>query len=208
MVPIKLQKDELSQEVLTVLKNLNSYYHLKDFYLVNDLAFSLFLGHRKVDSISLFTQKEFTPNMLIGLREKVEEISVHNNSIEVMIDGVKVFFFYYGFLRYKRFKNIEGINIAHPIDLGIMKLIDMQMKITKTDIIDLYFLDKDIVELPRVFSVYERLYPNEKIDLKTFLNTTIENKDEKIDMIKEYNFEESYNAVSERILDFIKKKIS
>jgi hypothetical protein len=53
-----LQKECVSESLLTVLKKLMNSNTFKDYFLVGGTSLAMQIGHRYSDDIDLFTQKE------------------------------------------------------------------------------------------------------------------------------------------------------
>lgn len=135
-----------------------------NFYLVGGTALSLQLGHRQSIDLDLFSQKEFSFNLISKLEKNYKAINISDNSIEVSINGVKIFLLYFAFPRNRELKTIERIRLADPVDIGLMKLLALQGRTTKKDIIDLYIIHKKILPLDSLLNLFEKHFPKESFN--------------------------------------------
>lgn len=82
---------------LDLLCEISSNPHFADFYLAGGTALSLQLGHRISIDLDFFSESEFSANLVDQLKKPYEVISLHNNSIELILDNTKIFFFRFSF---------------------------------------------------------------------------------------------------------------
>ncbi len=213
-MPKKLNRNVLPEFSFKLLQELSKKKELKDFYLVGGTALSLILGHRMSVDLDFFSSQEFSYSLIDRIGKPFEPISIHNNSIECFIDKTKVFFFYFAFPRYKELLSIESIRMANPLDIGLMKLLALQGRCTKKDIIDLYFIDSQIISLEKLLEIFNDFYPKERINtyesIKTLLVPKILNSqpDPIILKKKEYvSWEHCFLYVSRKIVKAVKKEL-
>lgn len=173
-------KNNIHPEVLTedrrkLLLSLFELRELSDFYLAGGTALALLIGHRESEDLALFTNAEFKSNLIQFIKSPFSVLSLHDNSIEIILSKTKVMFFYFGFESYKSKLNIKGLRLADPIDIGLMKLLALQGRSTRKDIVDLYFIHKEIIPLDELFDIFEVQYPklsfNSYESLKSLVNS-------------------------------------
>ncbi|MCA9381992.1 nucleotidyl transferase AbiEii/AbiGii toxin family protein [Candidatus Dojkabacteria bacterium] len=171
--------DKIHDEVLTLeryelLCSLFKSKELNNFYLAGGTALALLIGHRKSEDIDLFTNIEFKSNLIQDIKSPYTVLSLHDNSIEIILSKTKVMFFYFGFESYKSTLHVKGLRLADPIDIGLMKLLALQGRSTRKDIVDLYFIHKQIIPLDKLFDIFEIQYPklsfNSYESLKSLVN--------------------------------------
>ena len=209
---MQLHKETLREESFQLLQFINSHIDFKQFYLAGGTSLSLQIGHRESIDLDFFTQEEFSSNIINSLNKEYKAIGLHNNSIEVIIDNTKIFFFYFAFPRFKSLKIINQIRFADPIEVGLMKLLALQGRTTRKDIIDLYFIDREIIPLEELLEIFQNHYPKEKFNnvdsLKSLLNNDIFDMQPMPKMLKEFDWDESKAHVVEKLIKYLSKLIS
>lgn len=131
--------------------------NLSDFYLAGGTALALQLRHRVSVDLDLFSPQGFPANLLDEY-DITDVIGKYNNSIEVIIDHTKVFLFKYSYPLQRDYILRHDIRLTDPVDIGFMKLLALQGRTTKKDIIDLYFIDQEIMPLEELLTQFERAY--------------------------------------------------
>jgi len=138
--------DEKRQSHLPALARVST-----DFYLAGGTALALQLGHRDsidfdffhkgdIDTTIIFStlEKEFSHVPIIKTQEAV-------NTLSVTIDnGIRVSFFGYRYPLLKPTIPFTGLQIAHPLDIGCMKLSAITSRASIKDYVDLYYILQDI----------------------------------------------------------------
>lgn len=204
-----LYKEVISQKGYDLLKNIQSNKVLKNFYLVGGTALALQLGHRKSCDLDLFSQQGFKNSIVNNIDVDYKVISLHDNSIELEIQSSKVFFFYFAFPLYKKLLNIKGIRLADPVDIGLMKLLSLQGRTVRKDIIDLYFLDKEVMKLSNLLEIFEKHYPKESFNsydsLKTLIDPKVLEDQPMPEMLKRCSWKKCLSLVQERVRTHLKK---
>ncbi len=197
-----------SQELLVSLMDMTTF---NDFYLVGGTALALQIGHRISVDLDLFTNKEFSSNIIESIKNDVKILSLSDNSIEIVKNDTKLFFFYFNFKKYKELKTIGNIRLADPVDIGLMKLLALQGRTSRKDMIDLYFLDKKIIELEELLKIFETHYPKESFNSYSSLKTLFD-MNEFINqpmpkMIEEAEWDEVVDTVTEKVARHIKNLV-
>ena len=185
---------------------------IRNFYLAGGTALALQIGHRFSDDFDLFTDVEFGIDVITDLNYEFEVISRHPNSIEIFIDNTKVFFFYFGFELIKPTIEIESTVMADPIDIGLMKLLALQGRSSKKDIIDLYYIHKQVIQLDSLLDLFEDHYAKDSFNsyssLKKLLDfEQIKNQPDPIVLAPDYDWEECKSTVSKYIVEHINNLI-
>lgn len=208
---MQLFKQTLSKKSFQLLKYINSHKEFREFYLAGGTSLSLQIGHRESIDLDFFTPKEFSSNIIDSLKKDYKAIAIHNNSIEVIMDETKVFFFYFGFPLLKDLKLIDEIRFANPIDIGLMKLLAVQGRTTRKDIIDLYFIDKEIIPLEDLIDLFQKNYPKEKFNsvdsLKSLLDTDLFEFQPMPKMLRDFEWESSKEYVIYKLINYLSKNI-
>jgi hypothetical protein len=203
-----LKKETLPKHSFKLLQEIASIKTFEEFYLAGGTALALQIGHRESIDLDFFTGKEFKTAILSKFPTTYQVVSLNDNSIELIAERTKVFFFYFAFPLYKDLINVEGIRFADPVDIGLMKLLALQGRTTRKDIIDLYFIDKEIMPLEELLQLFEKHYPSESFNsynsLKTILSTSTLENQPMPKMMKEVNWDECLELVTRKVTGHIK----
>ena len=113
-----LNKDQ--EQLLSLIQLFSS-----DFYLVGGTAIALHLGHRRSIDYDLFTDNNFDPMKLRNriMKDKAIDYTFSQGSGEltVLINKVKVTFFYYPFIIQRNISFEQTLKLPDLITLGAMK---------------------------------------------------------------------------------------
>ncbi len=209
---MKLYKEVLNYNSFKLLEKLFKDPLLKHFYLAGGTSLALQLGHRESIDLDFFTPLPFQSNLIDLLKVDYEAIGVHNNSIEVIIDNTKVFFFYFAFERLRDLKMFKTLRLSNPIDIGLMKLLAIQGRATKKDIIDLWFIDQEVLPLEDLLIIFNSFYPHERINslesIKVLTDESILIDQPLPKMLKPFDWDKSYELVRNKFFKFISDKIN
>lgn len=203
----KLFKSTLPEHSFLLLKALMDLQKLNSFYLVGGTALALQIGHRESIDLDLFSQAEFSANIIDDQPEQ-QVIRKFDNSIETTIQDTKVFLFNFNYPLYRPLIRTDGIRLADPIDIGLMKLLALQGRTTKKDIVDLYFIDQKIIPLENLLSIFEEFYPKESFNsyqsFKTLINKEQVDQDPEPVMHEPISWNASYDIVQNKLNKHIK----
>jgi predicted nucleotidyltransferase component of viral defense system len=209
---MQLYTNIISKNAHNLLESICSIQNLKSFYLVGGTALSLQIGHRLSEDLDFFSQEEFKSNIVYNIKKPYTVTSISDNSIEISIDKTKVFFFYFAFPLYKAIIKSNNIRIAHPIDIGLMKLLCLQGRTTKKDIVDLFFIHKKVMPLEKLLDIFEKHFPkasfNSYASLSSLIDPQILAKQKMPKMLRECNWDECLNLVEDKIKVHIKKLLN
>ncbi|MBD3280391.1 hypothetical protein GF389_02610 [Candidatus Dojkabacteria bacterium] len=207
----KLFRSTLPEHSFALLEELMENPKLKNFYLVGGTSLALQIGHRESIDLDLFSQEEFPANMLDNYKAQ-QVITKFGNSIETIIQGTKVFLFNFNYKLYKPLKTINSLRLADPIDIGLMKLLALQGRTTKKDIIDLYFIDKKVLPLEELLQIFEDFYPKDSFNSYQSFKMLIDR--EKIEgepdpkMLEPINWNACFEIVQNKIGTHIKSLVN
>jgi len=205
----KIKESVLPRASLELLKVIMSDRVFKDFYLVGGTNLALKLGHRESHDLDFFSQKEFSSNIVDDKFNKVRVISKQDNSIELLVNKTKVFFFRFAYPLYKNLQIIDGIRFADSIDVGLMKLLALQGRTTRKDIIDLYFIDRNVISLKELLLIFEKFYPKESFNsydsVKKLIGHEFLTREPAPKLLIGVNWNECLQTVEKAIIDHIDK---
>lgn len=208
----KIFKSVLSIESFNLLKAISNDSNFDNFYLAGGTALALQIGHRQSIDLDFFSPLDFKTSLLANFPFKYSTNSLFDNSIEIVSENTKVMFFYFGFPLYKNFEEIDGIKFASPVDIGLMKLLALEGRTSRKDIIDLYFIHKEIINLGNLLDLYDNFYPKEKFNdyksMSVILNSEDYEREPMPIMLKDFEWNEALKTVNFEILKYSKRKLS
>lgn len=120
----------------------------ENFYLAGGTALALVIGHRDSIDFDFFSEKEFSTEELfkklqvIFKKKSIKKIQEEKNTLTILVDGVKLSFFYYPYEILNEFTDTEHIRIASLEDIGCMKFSAIVSRSTFKDYVDLYYILK------------------------------------------------------------------
>jgi len=201
-----------SPQALDLLKAISTDQVFDSFYLVGGTALALQIGHRESDDLDLFTQSDFDTTLLKPLFKLGEHqvIAAHPNSIELTINKVKVHLRYFGYPLYKNLVQLHHIRLADPVDIGLMKLLSLTGRDARKDIVDLYFIDREVIALEELLTICDAFYPSDTFNLydstKSIFDQKVIEKQPLPKMHEKLKWEKAYQRVSQTVTAFIRQK--
>lgn len=133
--------DKHQEELLTCLKVFKNRY-----FLVGGTAIALHLGHRRSLDFDLFTNSPLTKSRL---KKQLSDIPFRQitlfediDQLHVMLNNVKVTFFYYPYAIHCPNKLSNGLKYPDLLTLAAMKSFALSRRAKWKDYVDLYFILK------------------------------------------------------------------
>ena len=175
------------QEVFQKLKN------FPQFYLAEETALALQIGHRMSDDFDLFTEKDIPDELLEKVEKTFKESTIdiitnHSEQLSLIIDQTKVDFVKYPFPLILDLIEYEGVKIIKIPEIAAMKAYTIGRRATYKDYIDLYFiLFEKHSSLPEIIKISKEKF-RENFDPRLFLEQLIYLEDiqeEPIQFLKE-----------------------
>ena len=140
-----LQTQAVYPDTLALLKKLVELEELQPFVLAGGTALALQLGHRFSVDLDFFNLDDFDEEVVhkaICSLGKNELLNKRKNSLNVILEDVKIDALRYPYPRPDAVIEIEGIRMFSPKDIAAMKLDAMSARGAKKDFYDIYFLLK------------------------------------------------------------------
>ncbi|BCX13574.1 MAG: hypothetical protein KatS3mg085_106 [Candidatus Dojkabacteria bacterium] len=209
---MKIFNEVLPDYSFDLFQKISTNSSFNNFYLAGGTSLALQLGHRESIDLDFFTNEPFTTSIMNSFPAKYEVIRLFDNSIEIFAQDTKIMFFYFAFPLYKPLMKHKGMKLAHPIDIGLMKLLALQGRTTKKDIIDLYFIDQKIIALEKLLEIFEKIYPKEGFNsyssIKLLFDENLLKSEPLPKMFHEINWEECFELVTSKVLQHINKLLN
>lgn len=134
---------------------------IKEAYLAGGSALALHLGHRYSLDFDFFTPKSFDARQLVLKLSQLGDFkkeAIQADTVLGRFNQVKFSFFHYPYPLIRKPRKFLKVQVAHPADIGAMKLSAIVDRGTKRDFIDLYFLIKERYPLEKIFEFYDKKY--------------------------------------------------
>jgi len=130
-----------------------------DFYLAGGTALALQIGHRVSTDLDWFTAQR---RLLTSERDEIRSVLVGSGQFEVASEqdgmlftrllGTDVSFIYQHHPLLEPTVKYQGVQLASPTDIGLMKLAAINSRGTRRDFIDVYCL-REVVPLERLLEL-------------------------------------------------------
>ena len=130
-----------------------------DFYLAGGTALALQIGHRVSTDLDWFTAQR---RLLASEREEIRSVLVGSGQFEVTSEqdgmlftrllGTNVSFIYQHHPLLEPTVKYQGVQLASPTDIGLMKLAAINSRGTRRDFIDVYCL-REVAPLERLLEL-------------------------------------------------------
>lgn len=147
----------------TILALLEKSKIIQKAYLAGGTALALQLGHRISFDLDFFTQEEFDEDKLLPEIKKISDFQLENIAWRTILgkfEDVRFSIFYYKYPLLYPAKKFGRINVVDIRDIAAMKIAAIASRGTKRDFVDLYFICKEIVTLPKAVQFYDKKYKN------------------------------------------------
>ena len=119
---------------------------ISPFYLAGGTALALQMGHRKSVDLDFFSQTdevhERTRQRIIRAIAERDGQVIENvdGNLLLLVDDVRVGFFSYGYKLLESYGQLENVNVASILDIGLMKLDAVIGRGSRKDFFDLYVI--------------------------------------------------------------------
>ena len=127
-----------------LLENITNTISMKNYYMIGGTSLSLQLGLRESYDFNFCVTEEFNNELLLEELQKLGQTSVRQNqkgTLDVILNGVQVSFFYYPNSVIKEFvnpKEMPKLKLASILDIAVMKVVAIGGRGAKKDFFDLY----------------------------------------------------------------------
>ncbi|MGB9749943.1 MAG: nucleotidyl transferase AbiEii/AbiGii toxin family protein [Caldisericia bacterium] len=153
---------ELNRNHKNIISKIENFINDNNFYLAGGTAVYYYLKHRKSEDLDFFTNSECDFTKKSNFLKDYEISLIKKDTLYLIINNVKLLFFYYPYSLLCQKNKINNIYIANLIDILLMKILALIQRGSKKDFIDIYFIIKE----ERIKK--EELYP---LFIKKFVNT-------------------------------------
>ncbi|MBI2028963.1 nucleotidyl transferase AbiEii/AbiGii toxin family protein [Candidatus Gottesmanbacteria bacterium] len=133
----------------------------KGTYMAGGSALALYFGHRISVDFDFFTPISFSSSDLakkLNMLGKFKTQTALSDTLLGTFNDIKFSIFKYNYPLIFPTQNFLGIKLAHPEDIGAMKIAAIMDRGSKKDFIDLYFLSQRGINLEECFNIYNKKY--------------------------------------------------
>jgi len=176
----------------------------KEFYLVGGTSIALHLGHRQSIDFDLFKTSKINKKKII---DKITSYNLtykllysESNQIHLIINGVKLTFFEYGFDVQHKIKFEDIITLPDLIDLAALKAYALGRRAKWKDYVDLYFILKNSITIKQISEKANEIF-KELFSIKIFKQQLCYFKD--IDYSEEVIYMNNHYISNEEIKEFL-----
>lgn len=156
--------DALAENTLQVFHSLTALPLSSQFYLAGGTGLALQIGHRISYDLDFFTSAPALDlagrSVLQRQLESLLDVKFRHESegqLYTIVQGVEVSFLFQHHPLLFPVRNAQGISVADPIDIGLMKLAAAKDRGTRRDFVDLYCLREE-VSLSVLFDLLPRKF--------------------------------------------------
>ena len=167
--------EAVTPECQQALKFLRGHPMLADYYLAGGTALALQIGHRISTDLDwstslhpLESSEREALRSALSQKGAFEDVSEQDGQMYTRLAGADVSFIFQHHALLEPTIDYEGIPLASPTDIGLMKLAAINSRGTRRDFIDLYCLSS-IAPIERLAELAEIKYA----DRPTFLDVTV-----------------------------------
>ena len=127
-----------------LLENITNTISMKNYYMIGGTSLSLQLGLRESYDFDFCVPEDFNNELLLEELQKLGQTEVKQNqkgTLDVILNGVQVSFFYYPNSVIKEFvnpKEMPKLKLANILDIAVMKVVAISGRGAKKDFFDLY----------------------------------------------------------------------
>ena len=127
-----------------LLENITNTISMKNYYMIGGTSLSLQLGLRESYDFDFCVPEDFNNELLLEELQKLGQTEVRQNqkgTLDVILNGVQVSFFYYPNSVIKEFvnpKEMPKLKLASILDIAVMKVVAIGGRGAKKDFFDLY----------------------------------------------------------------------
>ena len=149
-----------SDSALHLLKAANL---LGDFYLAGGTSLALQYAHRTSVDLDFFTGKQLELEPLLQALNRTqafELLETAKGTIHGLLKKVKISFLEYPYPNLKPFQTqyLEGVPLAHPVDIGLMKISAVASRGSRKDFFDLWHICRREISLGILLKLYPKKF--------------------------------------------------
>ena len=140
--------DIIDKDRYKLLKDITDTISIQNYYMIGGTALSLQLDLRESYDFDFCVSENFNNELLLKEIQTLGQTEVKQNqkgTVDVILNGIQVSFFYYPNPVIKEFVKVEEmpkLKIASVLDIAVMKVVAIGGRGSKKDFFDLYNIMK------------------------------------------------------------------
>jgi predicted nucleotidyltransferase component of viral defense system len=161
---VKFFETAITQSCRKALAFLSQQPFIQDYYLAGGTALALQIGHRLSTDLDWFSTQRI---LLAAEREGIVRalgsegqphvVSEQDGMLYMRLWGTDVSFIYQQYILLRETVLYQGINLASPADIGLMKLAAINSRGARRDFVDLYCL-RNLISLDELLILAPQKY--------------------------------------------------
>lgn len=211
---VPMHEETLPSEGIRLADYFASKSFTQDFYLVGGTALALQIGHRESVDLDFFSQQTFDAhNWLPHITDVPEKENLTLGENHLKLDGnpTKVEFIHFAYPPHYPLLDWRGLRMIDAKDIGLFKLLALIGRNRKKDIIDLWFIDREVKPLQQVVADFFHKYDQGDINLLKQMEGLFDDENvarsDMPKMLKPVNWQQAYEEVKTKIAQAIKKQL-
>lgn len=164
-----MHTEALTPATAAALKKLHRAAFIKKFYLAGGTALALHYGHRESVDLDWFCERPFRTATVSAALSKLGNFKLVNeevNTVDGILDGVKVSFFTYPYRMVRRPASFDGFAVACVADIACMKINAIAGRNARKDFIDLFcILEREGWTLADIFRLCDKKFVGSTRDI-------------------------------------------
>ena len=203
-----MHEEILEQKTKLVFGKIGKIRITTNFYLAGGTGLALQFGHRKSLDLDFFSKNKISVRDLKKELRKLgvlRIISEQEDTLNCILDGVKISFFEYPYRVLFPFVRYNKIKIANFKDIACMKLDAISSRGSKKDFVDLYFfLEK--LSLKKLLILFDRKYQEIKYNRLHLLKSLSYFEEAEKEPMPKMLLDVSWNDIKKEIIKKVAEK--
>lgn len=146
------------ERVKLLLHEIGPLLSHEGFYLAGGTALALLIGHRESVDVDFFRPGEIDVDLLERDLAPKQVLLAKRDTLTFRRGGVKVECLRYDYPLLFPPSISEGVTVAHPVDIGLMKISAISSRGAKRDFIDLFEIAHHFMALGDLFGLLPQKY--------------------------------------------------
>ena len=208
-----MHPETIDKRTKSVLEKIAELDFIQDFYLAGGTALAIQLGHRESIDLDFFSHKKFSVKNLkneLSLVGNLRVDSEDEDTLNGMLDDVKISFFHYNYNQSFDLIKYDGIFLADERDIAAMKVDTISARGSKKDFVDMYFLMQKY-SLSQLIDFFEKKYSNIEYNKLHILKSLVYFGDADNDpdplMLVNFNWDKTKSFLEQEVKKIVQERL-
>ena len=208
-----MHPETIDKRTKSVLEKIAELDFIQDFYLAGGTALAIQLGHRESIDLDFFSHKKFSVKNLkneLSLVGNLRVDSEDEDTLNGMLDDVKISFFNYNYNQSFDLIKYDGIFLADERDIAAMKVDTISARGSKKDFVDMYFLMQKY-SLSQLIDFFEKKYSNIEYNKLHILKSLVYFGDADNDpdplMLVNFNWDKTKSFLEQEVKKIVQERL-